>query len=290
VARPAGSIAAPIELPSRILPGGDVVVASNFQRDFSSRAIGVICLLSMKSPKCVLAIFPLALMILPVHASLLVLPNAETSALGNDSSGSLALSFTSGEFQDIWDSGQFSSVPGDLLITSLAFRLKPGTGSINATVTSFDIHLSTTTRTTSNMSTTFATNRGADYTDVLSGGVGTVWSSPGCSAALTTCPFDVVYTLTTPFFYDPTKGDLLLDFALVGYSGTGTGQFDVENFLTPGHAVSELTAIPAAATGSLEYSDNITQLGFTAVPEPASYGLILSGLGVFAAMRRRRSS
>jgi hypothetical protein len=251
-------------------------------------AIRVQFVLLMKSAKCVLALVPIALIISPIRASLLVLPNAQASALGNDSSGSLAGSFASGEFEDIWASSQFPSVPGDLLITSFAFRLKPGTGSISATAASFDVHLSTTTVTTSTMSTTFAANRGTDYTDVASGGPGALWSSPGCSAALSTCPFDIVFTLGTPFLYDPTKGNLLIDFVFLGYSGTGTGQFDVENFFTPGQAVSELTAFPVAATGSLEYSDSITQLGFTSVPEPASYALMLSGLGVLVATFRRR--
>jgi hypothetical protein len=240
----------------------------------------------MKSAQCVLALLPLALMISPVRANLLVLPNAQTSALGDDNSGSIAGSIASLEAQDIWDSSQFPA--GDLLISSLAFRLKPGTGSINSTITSFDLHMSTTTATTSTMSTTFATNRGADYTLVGSGGAGTLWSSPGCSAASITCPFDITFTLGTPFLYDPSKGNLLIDFEFFGYVGTGTGVFDVENFSAPGHAVSELISKTAGlATGSLEYSDSITQLGYTPVPEPASFALMLGGLGVLAAIRRR---
>lgn len=232
----------------------------------------------------------LALFLAPAFAGplLLVLPNAETSTLANDSSGSLALPLPTLDVQDIWVANQFNSVAGSLLITQIAFRLKPGTGSISATTTSFSGDMSTTSFSPTTMSTTFATNRGADYTQVLSG-TGTLWSSPGCTA-LVTCPFDIVLTLSTPFLYNPLNGNLLTELHAIGYNGVGTGQFDVENFFTAsGSPIGELVNLTTGSpTGNLEFSDSVTQVGFTLVtPEPASYALALCGLGAVAALRRR---
>ena len=216
----------------------------------------------------------------------IVLPNAQTSSVGNDSSGSLALSFASGIAQDIWSSSQLASLGGSVLITQLAFRLKPGTGSINATATSFALYLSTTSLTPSTMTTTFASNRGADYTQVFSG-AGTLWSSPGCTGPAV-CPFDIVYNFGTPFLYNPAAGNLLIEEQFTGYNGVGTGQFDVQNYFSAaGSPIGELTAFPTAATGALEYSDNITRLTFTSTPEPSVGFMTLCGLGALAAFSRR---
>ena len=225
-----------------------------------------------------------------MHAGTLVISNAQASTVGNDSSGNLAGAIASLDAQDIWDTSQFAPLAGGVYITQLAFRMKPGTGSINATVTSASISLSTTTFTPATMSTTFATNRGADFTQVASL-TGTLWSNPGC-AGPSPCAFDIVYPFSTPFFYNPANGDLLIELQFTGYNGSGTGSLDVENYgLDPTKLVGEIAAVPAApTTGNLHYSDSVTQLTFTAVPEPTSYLLALCGLGVLVVLQRLHSS
>jgi hypothetical protein len=230
----------------------------------------------------------LAFFVVPALADLLVIPNAQTSTLANDRSGSLAGSIPSLDTQDIWVSSQFASAGGSLLITGFAFRLKPGTGSINATASSFSVDLSTTSFNPSTMSTTFAANRGTDYTQVDSG-TGTLWSSPGCTG-LVTCPFDMVFNLTTPFLYDPSKGNFLIEMHGTGYNGVGTGQFDVENYFSAaGSKVGELVNFVAGSpTGHLEFSDNVTQIRYTLVtPEPGSYSLLLCAVGGLVVLGKR---
>jgi hypothetical protein len=240
----------------------------------------------MKFAAAVLAIIPLALTVSPIHASFLVLPNAQTSTVANDSSGSLAGPLASIEAQDIWDKSQFPS--GDLLITQFAFRLKPDTGPLIATDTSFALYMSTTPVSPSTISATFAANRGSDYTLVASAGPGTLWSSPGC-AGPGPCPFDIVFTLSTPFLYSKSRGFFLTDLFVTSYNGVGTGQFDVENYLV-NPLVGEVFSSTGSPTGQVEFSDNVTRIGFTSVPEPATWTLMLCSLGVLAALRRGRSS
>ncbi len=235
-------------------------------------------------------------------ADVLVVPNANTSTTGNDSSGSLAGPIGGLEFQQVFGSGQFSSVPGNLLITQLAFREEPGTGSIAATATSFDLFMSTTTYSPNSLpgntliTTNFAANRGPDNTMVLSSGPGTLWGSSGCTGA-GPCPFDMVFTFNTPFLYNPSRGNLLFDFQVTGYNGVGTGQFDVENFGRTGGAVASVSGMLGSPTGQVfdsfgNISGNITQFGFTVVttPEPSTLSYIALALMVLPIARVKHSS
>lgn len=224
-----------------------------------------------------------------LNAASIVLPNAQTGSLGNDDSGPLSGFFSGSAIsQNIWAANQFSSVGGSLLITQFAFRMKPGTGPINATATSFSFFMSTSPFSPSTMTTTFATNRGADFTQVVSG-TGTLWSSPGC-AGPGVCPFDIIYTLTTPFLYNPSAGSLLIEQVLTGYNGVGSGRFDVQNYPSAiGATVGQISAFLPSPTGVLEYSDNVTRLTFTTVPEPGSSVLTMFGVGAFVFLRRRAS-
>jgi hypothetical protein len=249
----------------------------------------------MKPSNYVLAAMLLALMVSPSSAALLVVPNAQATATGNDNSGNLAGGPSNLIFQEDFGRGQFASVPGSLLITSFAWRTKPGTGPIAFSDTSLSVHMSTSqfapnsSGTNTLITTTFANNIGPDNTLVLSEGAGTVFSSPGCTGA-GPCPFDIVFNLTTPFLYNPANGFLLLDFRGNGLIGVGTGQFDVEGlFPLTGGSVASVSSVNGSTTGNLDLSGNIVQFGYTlVVPEPGSLGLML--IGGLAIVARRRGS
>ncbi len=137
----------------------------------------------------------------------------------------------------------------------------------------------------------FATNLGADNTLVYSAGPGTWVSSPGCTGP-GPCPFDMVINLSTPFLYNPSRGFLMIYVHAAEENGNGlTGAFDVESFNPPGGPIADVNSVTAGfpPTGTVEFSSNIVQLGFTlATPEPASFALALCGLAALAAIRRRR--
>jgi hypothetical protein len=225
----------------------------------------------------------------PAFASVVVVPNAQTSTVGNDSSGSLAGPIAGLEYQQVFESSRFpslTSLTGTLLITSFEFRAKPGTGSINGTVSSMSLYMSTTPYSANSLpgqtliTPNFAANLGPDNTLVLSHGPGPLWSSSGC-AGPGPCPFDMAFTFTTPFSYDPSRGNLLFDFEITGYNGSGTGEFDVQNFGSFGGAVTSVNGPLGSPTGQVfdsfgHLSGNITQFNYTVVPapEPSTFSCI----------------
>jgi hypothetical protein len=103
---------------------------------------------------------------LAAFGSTIVVPNGNTSTVGNDTdspdSGDLRV-------QQLIGSGQFASVGGSLLIDQLSFRLAPGTGSGAESMTNLNLSLSTSQKSPSTISTTFADNVGSDNTLVFSG-------------------------------------------------------------------------------------------------------------------------
>jgi len=245
-----------------------------------------------------LAVPLLALNAAPLRADSIVVPNNDASATGNDSSGSFAYSAASLEFQDDYLSSQFSAAGGPIWITGLAFRMKPNTGSLSVTDTSLKIYLSTTqyapntssggTLLTSNL----AANKGPDNTLVGSEGSGTLWSGTSCTGA-GPCPFNLGYTFSTPFLYNPSSGNLLSDLLITGFVGSGSGQQDVANyFANPSTAAVDEVGSVNGGPVFQEYSDSVVQFYFTplsATPEPSSFVLLGSGLllGLVWEMRRR---
>jgi len=229
---------------------------------------------------------------LAAFGSVIVVPNANTSTAG----GQTDTADGTGDFriQELLGSGQFASIGGPILIDQFSYRAAPGTGPLPFTITSFNVYLSTSSKfpNTSGplMSTIFADNVGPDNTLVYSGPF--TANSPGC-AGPAVCPFDVSVTFTTPFLYNPSQGRLLLDLNITGFTG-GTGKFDSVSFVGPpsgtGGSIATLDGGLLDATGHVNFSGDIVQLRYTAIPEPASGVLVFMGAAALAVMRRRRAS
>jgi hypothetical protein len=138
------------------------------------------------------------------HASSIldVIPDAyaTTPALGY--SGALSQPIRS---QQVYPAHEFPSAP--IQITSLRWRRYNAQTFENAGG-QFRFKLSTTSRNENTLSGTFAHNVGPDETVVFDG-VWTVSSTTTTGGA--PYPFEMVLQLTTPFVYDPSEGNLLLE-------------------------------------------------------------------------------
>ena len=155
----------------------------------------------------------LALIILTsgqLKADLIVVPNSLSSAEGNEASQFLTGDGRSASvrYQQVFAASQFG---GAGTIGEIAFRPDAVFGTaFSATLSNVRIGLSTTSRTPDGLSATFSQNVGSDEAVVFSGNL-TLTSSdlpgPGGTRA-----FDILINLSTPFTYNPSLGNLLLDF------------------------------------------------------------------------------
>src|ERR1019366_6196738 len=94
-----------------------------------------------------------------------------------------------------------------------------GWGAFAATLPGILINLSTTAKAPDGLDTTFANNVGLNDTLVYSGTLTLSSAAIGSPAA-----FDILIPLTTPFWYNPAAGNLLLDVRNSG--GGSSSQFD----------------------------------------------------------------
>jgi hypothetical protein len=149
-----------------------------------------------------------------LHADTVVVPSARKTTEGNAENyfpwdlGDLGLH--SQRYQQVYAASEFTSFGGPIRITEIAFRPDAYYGNaFQTTLPGVEIHLSTTSKSVDGLSTTFASNIGADETLVFSGTL--QLSSSFTGPVDGPMAFDVKIVLTTPFVYDPSAGNLLLD-------------------------------------------------------------------------------
>jgi hypothetical protein len=173
------------------------------------------------------------------------------------------------EYQQVYASSDFS---GTVKIGDLEFYTVPGgTGSPNPGV--YQISLSTTSAPVNALSMNLPANIGSNNTQVYDAKL------PAVQQGVLTIP------LSTPFTYNPADGNLLVDLVSVTpYTGGPAFEFNGLAGSLFSRAYSGMT-IPIA-----NHSGLVT--GFTVVPEPATWVLMVlgfAGLG-FAGFRAARRS
>ncbi len=200
---------------------------------------------------------------------------------------------TGSRTQQVYASSFFS---GAQTLTALAFRSTPGFRNgadygnvvIRLSTTSFGDEQGTT------LSSSFATNIGADVTTVYQGALS--------FAAAATDGFDYVVHFANGFTYDPAAGNLLLDVLIpTGTSVSGPGFFlasyDTANQFNDGVYSVNSVFDGSATSGFANTAGTITQFTGTAVggsgstvPEPATWLLMIGGFGLVGAGLRRRAA
>jgi hypothetical protein len=166
----------------------------------------------------------------------IVIPNGCATAAGNTSNafpwGSNAAAWPGLRLMCIYDASNFTSqgINQPVLITRLRWRPDNAAGAVTGgTFQQADVRLSTAPMDYTGLTTNFATNHGPDLTTVYSGPV-VHTATPG-SAAWTVNSWCVDINLTTPFPYDPSAGDLVIDCDYPGganFIGGTVGQMDVQ--------------------------------------------------------------
>ena len=166
-----------------------------------------------------------------VRAGEVVVPSALESVEGEFNNGfpfniSLFAQYgiNSIRYQQVFSHEEFSGSPVE--ITEIRFRpdIQFGTA-FDATLSNVQINLSTTASPANALSTVFAENVGSDDTIVHSGSLHLSSSATGAGPR----DFDIIISLQTPFTYDPSQGNLLLDVRNFDGPSSATTQLDATN-------------------------------------------------------------
>lgn len=220
-------------------------------------------------------------LLLSARAATIVVPGSSTGAEGNLNQGfpfNIDLfSRDSQRYEQLYDAKEFS---GPMRITGIDFRLDSEDNPFTSTLPSIQIDLATALR--SSLSTTFANNVGPDDTIVFAQGQ-LALSSAGTGPANGPKDFDIHIEFMTPFFYDPSKGSLLLD--VRNFSAGSTAQFDAVN--STRDSVSRVVSFEVDdPSGIADTIGLVTRFDFESVPEPGTG--VPAALALAAVFARRR--
>ncbi|MBL9170018.1 MAG: PEP-CTERM sorting domain-containing protein [Verrucomicrobiales bacterium] len=219
-----------------------------------------------------------------------VSPNEELRTRhGNDDGTVFVPDGFTGRVQQIYDASYFSFLPkGGVWIDEIAFRADERFGrNTSYNGTGIQIELSITSVAVDSLSSSFELNVGRDrtigvdktdkvsfYTSRPSG------QEPGSFGTSLTF-------YARPFFYDPSKGNLLVD--ITCFQGIQTSSMDAENVL--GDSVATVSGF--SETGEIPTSGVVSTKGFVtlfhyhSIPEPSSVPLFLLASGSLAWLFRR---
>jgi len=166
--------------------------------------------------------------------------------------------------QDLYAGSEF--VPTQLMITEIRYRrdstfTPDHSNAYTATFNEGDIEIrmSTTSTQVDAMSTTFADNVGADELLVHNGPI-TITSTD--TTANDPKPLDIIIPLETPFLYDPSQGNLLVDFKITNDLGLSGIEHDFHDVADSGLSrVLFLSGIDGAAADPNSPVANLVQTG-----------------------------
>ncbi|WP_255602013.1 PEPxxWA-CTERM sorting domain-containing protein [Polymorphobacter megasporae] len=228
----------------------------------------------------------------PVEAGTVIVPG-ENAALESEHNANSPFGNTSSSgfvTQIAYGASQLSSVAVGTMITGIGFRMysEYESNDQDLNYTSFDIQVGTSSNTIAGLSRTFDNNLGGDTITARSGAL-----SIAAGTFIGDQTYNPFYTIsfTTPYAYQ--GGDLLITIR-------DTLADDTVGAFVPLDAVSHSATLGSVGTtGSATaikgfanfFYIPVTQLTFvsTAVPEPASWLLMIVGFGLVGSALRQRS-
>jgi Ig-like domain-containing protein/cohesin domain-containing protein len=167
--------------------------------------------------------------------------------------------------QTIYGADQFPAYP--IIITEMRWRPDAlDNGALTDNIPNLQINLSTTAATADHLNSTYANNVGTNDTMVFSGPV--TFTTAFSTLTNGTKAFDIVLPLQTPFVYDATKGNLLVDAR--NFFGGGAASFLTSGLNTSTDSVSRMVSNdPNAITASgSDSAAEALQIGYVPAPLP----------------------
>jgi sugar lactone lactonase YvrE len=207
----------------------------------------------------------------------IVAPNGLTGTEGNIAN---IFPFSVAEtirYQQVYTASQFGAIAaGGGMITGIAFRPDAVYGNaFTHTIANIRIDLATTMAGPGGLSLTFANNVGANDTTVFNGSL--TLSSTFTGPAGGPKNFDILIPLTTPFYYNPAAGNLLLDIRNFSSGNSGGNLISILDATSANPTlVGRVYTFDASAPNSFDEDTwgLVTQFTATPVPEPATWGLL----------------
>ncbi|MGH7294977.1 MAG: hypothetical protein ACRELB_08590, partial [Polyangiaceae bacterium] len=227
----------------------------------------------------------------PACASSIVVPAAFAGTNGDTSNivpfgESSPYFFSTGRSQTVYDTALFAALPaGGFIITGLDFRTNYA-HAISYATPDIQIDLSTTAAAAGGLSATVADNVGANDTVVF--GAGPLSFSAQSSSTL---DFIMQVPLEHSFFYDPTKGNLLIDVRLFSAPNGFDGSTQATQVTAGVSRIFSNGDVNAATAGYFQPVASIMQVDYTLAPpapEPGSSAIIAASLAALSAAPGRR--
>jgi hypothetical protein len=190
--------------------------------------------------------------------------------------------------QLVFDASQFGGLGSGPAISNsvygIAFRIDgPSTFDAHWVFGGGSVTLSTTTRTPDGLSSVFAENVGGDAVTIYSGAL----SFGGAfHAGASPQPFGDTIPALRPFYYDPARGNLLVDIRGVEGQVLFPGALDAQT--VTGDGVSRVFAIGnLSSTGTPDTLGLVTRFNVAVIPEPATSLLLGIGLVMMLLIKHR---
>lgn len=188
-----------------------------------------------------------------------------------------------GRYQQVFAASEFAVIPDGGYITGFTLRRR-GNGWFEGDSSSFQITMSTTQTQPDSLSPVFALNTGPDPSVVFG-------PSELSFRAATSIGDNRVVAFATPFLYQPSRGNLLMD--LQNLSGNDLFYDDRtpdagDSVYAIGDSVSCVFNVGNVTSGLVDSRGYIVQFQIQPIPEPVPAALLLGGLVVCGVLNRFR--